>query len=218
MSLKNDFSKIFRESFKVPAGWSEWFLNDVYRDEDLVSLKVDDRTVSVLLMSPYTMSFHGIELPASYFSCVATARAERGKGHMRHLMIDAIKAAEERGDAFATLIPETHRLYFFYDRFGFSTVFYSDEQRYTSLHIFARPEEYAPVEPTFSLFETLERMNPNCLLHTRRDFEAAMHDIELDGGIAVAVKAPDDSAAMAFATTGDVTTVKALYATDDIAA
>ncbi|MDE6287653.1 MAG: GNAT family N-acetyltransferase, partial [Muribaculaceae bacterium] len=124
MSLKSDFSKIFRESFKVPAAWSEWFLNDVYRDEDLVSLKVDDRPVSVLLMSPYTMAFHGIELPASYFSCVATARAERGKGYMSRLMIDAIRAAEARGDAFATLIPETRRLYFFYDRFGFSTVFY----------------------------------------------------------------------------------------------
>lgn len=218
MSTKNDFSKIFRESFKVPAGWSEWFLNDVYCDEDLVSLQVDDRTVSVLLMSPYTMSFHGRELPAAYFSCVATARAERGKGYMRHLMINALHAAEERGYAFATLIPETHRLYFFYDRFGFSTVFYRDEQRYTSLHIFTRPEDYEPVEPAFSLFESLERLNPNCLLHTRRDFEAAMHDLKLDGGIAVAVRASDDSAAMAFATTGNVTSVKALYATDDIAA
>lgn len=218
MSRINEFSKIFKEAFKVPAAWSDWFLNDVYRDEDLVTLRVDDRAVSVLLMNPYTMSFHGIDVPASYYSCVATARAERGKGYMSRLMVDAIRAAEARGDAFATLIPETRRLYFFYDRFGFSTVFYSDEQRYTSLHIFVRPEEYEPVEPTFSLFESLERLYPNCIRHTRRDFEAAMHDLKLDGGVAAAVQAPDGSSAMAFATVDEVIKVKAIYATDDIAA
>lgn len=219
MSLKSDFIRIFKSSFKTSPRWSDWFFTDVYRDEDVVSLTIDDHTASVLMLSPTTMAFHGIDLPASYVSCVATATAERGKGYMSKLMTEAIDRMHAKGDAFALLIPDGKRLYFFYDRFGFATTFYVDEQRYTSVHAFATSDDYVPAEPTYAMFSRLEAMRANGVRHTRTDFNNIMRDIELDKGIVLAISdASGDSAAMAFVNIYDNAVVKALLATDDVAA
>lgn len=219
MSEKNDFVKIFRESFRTSRQWTDWFMGEVYRDEDVVALRTDDKVVSVLLLSPVTMSFHGQELQASYISCAATAAAERGKGYMSRLITAALADAERRGDAFVMLIPESRRLYFFYARFGFATSFWIDEQRYTSLHAFEMPDNYMPVEPTYAIFSELERLQTSGVRHTRRDYENVVHDIELDRGHVVAVSDPaGDSRAMAFVNVDENITVKAILSTDAVAA
>lgn len=218
MNRRNNFIKIFNDSFKMSRQWSDWFINEVYADDNLLTLDVDDKTVSVLLMTPYSMAFHGIDLQASYLSCVATAIHERGKGYMSKLMRLAVESSYNRGDVFAMLIPETRRLYFFYDRFGFATVFYADEQRYTSVHTFTMGDDYDPVEPTYAIFEPLERLNEAGVRHTATDFKNVMRDLSLDGGQAVAVSSPSGSSAMAFVTSGREAVVKALLATDDDAA
>lgn len=218
MATKNDFIKLYREAFRSTRRWDEWFLGEVYREEDMLALEADGKTVSVLLAQPYRVSLYGADLQASYLSCVATAAAERGKGHMSRLMAEAIAQSAARGDAFAMLIPESKRLYFFYGRFGFATAFYVDEQRFTSVHSFIMPDEYEPIEPTFETLEALEKLPGCCVRHTGEDFRRIMRDLEIDGGKVVAVEGPEGSKAMAFARTGDLVTVRALPSTDTVAA
>lgn len=213
-SLKSEFKRLFREAFDEPARWIDWFAESVYRDDDLLALEEDDRVVSALLLSRYEMSFHGTRLPIGYISCVATAKAYRGRGLMHRLITRAINVAAERGDAICTLIPAGDRLYYFYDRFDFATVYYVDEMRYTALHTFTADTDFKPVAPDYATFSRLEALRPCTVMHSERDFVNIMHDIGLDGGKVLAVSGPDGRAAMAFASIGESVTVKDLLATD----
>lgn len=213
-SPKTEFKRLFREAFDEPAQWLDWFAENVYRDENLLTIEEDDRTASALLLGRYDMAFHGSQLPVSYISCVATAKAYRGKGLMHRLMTRALNVSAERGDALCTLIPAEDRLYFFYDRFGFATVFYIDEMRYTALHSFVTDIDFLPFEPDFDTFSRLESMRGCCVMHSRDDFANIVHDIRFDGGRVLGVRAPEGRAAIAFVTIGESATVKDLLATD----
>lgn len=220
MNLKNDFKKLMRESFRLDSRWLDWYLGAVYRDEDILMDYADDeRPLTMASITPYAMTYEGQTLPAAYISCVATAKAERGKGYSARLMRRALKEINEKGFAFAFLIPAADYLYFFYDKFGFATTIYIDEERYTSLHAFERDEELMPAEPTYSILSVLENRQKSVVRHSPEDFSRVMADLRLDGGVAVAVTNADGSrSAMAFVEIGDTATVKYLLSTDPEAA
>ena len=218
MTHKNEFRKLFRDSFAADPRWLEWFVDEVYTDDDLLWLDTDGKLTSAMLLSPYPMSYRGAILPASYISCVATARSERGKGLMHKLMIRALNAAASRGDALVCLIPETRRLYFFYDRFGFATVFYTDELRYTSVHKFASGEDFRPVEPAYDMFSRLESIRPCGIRHDEKRFHQILKDIDLGGGLALAVSDGMGAEAMAFVELGrEAKVIDLLYSSDEAA-
>lgn len=219
MNGKDCFKRLFREGFNESPQWFERFCESVFREEDFIVTEADGRAASGLLLSPYSMSYGGSELALGYISCVATAREHRGKGLMHELMYRALNRAAERGMAICALVPATDRLYFLYDRFGFATVFYVDERRYTSLHRFAMPEGFAATAPTWETLHALETESPSTVLHSRHDFDNIMWDLELDGGMAAAAEGPDGQRAMAFATaSADTVTVKYLAADSEEAA
>lgn len=218
MADRTDFGRLLRESFSVTKRWADWFMAEVYDDADLVSESTPEgRTAAVALLSPVTMAFHGLELPSAYLSCCATARDERGRGYMTRLLACAVNRAAARGDAFVALIPATRRLYFLYDKAGFATVFYIDEQRYTSLHRFTMPDTYEPLEPSWKIFERLESLELNGVRHSRRAYDHAVRDLSFDGGIVVAAgERGGDGAAMAFVVVeGQTAVVRALLTTGD---
>lgn len=218
MNRKNEFRRLFRESFTVDPRWAEWFMDDVYTDEEALVLEVDGKAVSTMLLSSYPFAFHGKELSAAYISCVATARSERGKGLMHRLFPRALNEAAERGFAIATLIPATHRLYFFYDLFGFSTVFYSDEMRYTALHTFPVDGDFEETTPSYTTFRRLEDCRPCCIRHDERRFRQILEDYRLSDGYVVEVQDSSGAAAMAFVQTGAEAKVTDLLADNDAAA
>lgn len=214
---RNDFKRLFNEAFTVDKAWSDWFVQNVFDEDEALSLEIDGKTVSGLLMTPYAFAYQGAELPSAYISCVATARKERGKGLMHRLMHKAIVEGAERGYAFLTLIPSSRRLYFFYDQFGFSTVFYINEERYTSLHVF-ESEGYEAVEPSYGMFHALELGRPCAVRHSERQFVNVLKDMELSGGAVVAVSDGSGSDAMAFAEIGSEVKVLDLLSSDEKAA
>lgn len=204
-----------REAFPQHAAWFDWYGDEVFDDAELQTIDEDGKAVSALISTPYSMTFHGAELGASYLSCVATARAERGRGLMHRLMARALNIAAERGDAFALLVPGSRRLYFLYDTLGFATVFFVDELRYTALHAFVTDPSYRPIEPTYEVFSQLERLSPCRVLHSARQFAQVSADMARDGGFAVAVGNGDGGEAMAMVWTGDEARVVSLQSTGD---
>lgn len=218
MMHKNDFKKLFREAFTLDTEWTDWFMDSVFDENDMLDIKIDNKLVSALLMSRYPFAYQGTELQSAYISCVATAKSERGKGYMSALMLKALIASAERGDAFATLIPANRHLYFFYDTFGFSTVFYIDEQRYTSLHTFASSPEYSETDPDFNTFMRLEAMRPYGIRHDRKRFNQIIDDIRLDDGLTIAVTDGKGEDAVAFVENSNEAKVLDLLATSETAA
>lgn len=198
MSKRDDIIRIWQESFKDSRAYVNMYFDRVYREDEALTLTdASGATVSSLLLQHYAMKFHGTELPVSYVAGAATRRQQRGKGYMSQLMRMALKASAERGDMACTLIPSTSALYYFYRRFGFSTVFYTKEQRFTSMHSFPVKGVYhtmdnpAPAD-VWEAFDRFQHRRECYVTHTRRDLDNILADLESDGGDFVVIGTDDE--------------------------
>lgn len=197
--------RIYQDSFSDTPQQVKFFFDRVYRDADGMALDDEQgHPVSALVLRQLRMSFHGQEAPVGYVCGAATLRKYRGQGYMSRLMREALQASRQRGDMVCTLIPASEALYFFYRRFGFATVFYYKEQRYTSLHAFPTAETFheckAAPEQMFAQFDRWQRERPCAVLHDLDDFAATIEDCRLDGGTFAAVvhEGTDTPCAMAW--------------------
>lgn len=197
MSKRDDIMKIWQESFKDSRSYVAMYFDRVYRDDEALLLADPSGVpVSSMLLQRYAITFHGATLPVSYIAGAATRRSQRGKGYMSELMLRAVRESAARGDMLCTLIPATSALYWFYARFGFSTVFYTKEQRFTALHPFPVRGEYAPAgRPTpddlWIAFDTFQHLRPCYVVHSRRQFDNILADLAADGGDFVVITADD---------------------------
>lgn len=195
-SLRKEIKEMWREAFKVTPEWLDMYFKKVYHQSDLLTIMAtddDDIIAGSLLMQRYNMYFHSTPIPVAYISGATTRREYRDRGYMKQLMRDALAASYERGDVLMTLIPADRHLYFYYDRFGFSTVFYIDEERYTQKHIFPFTQEYEVVNPAdnhdvFQFVDSMLRKRNNVMLHTYEDFQNIISDALLDGGSTTALR------------------------------
>ena len=208
MSKKDDVRHLWRECFKDSDEYLDMYFDRIYRDADALTVEIDGKTVSSLLAQPYKFYFYGQEVPITYLCGAVTRRNARGKGYMTDLMNRAVRDAYDRGDMLCALIPAHDFLYFFFDRFDFSTVFLTDTQRFTSLHTFNAPSEheYHPVENHYSeeiyqAFTRFEHQRAGGVLHSHRQFIDFLDELAMrPGGTFVVIGREDEPiAAMAWA-------------------
>ena len=198
MSKRDDIIKIWQESFTDSRAYVTMYFDRVYRDDEAMTLTDPQGvTVSSLLLQHYSMLFHDTVVPVSYIAGAATRRNQRGKGYMSRLMRDALEASARRGDMLCALIPSRSALYYFYLRYGFSTVFFTKEQRFTALHSFPVTGEYREMEHTaaddvWEAFDRFQHERECYILHSRRDFDNIQADIESDGGDFVVIGCDDE--------------------------
>lgn len=222
-SVRDDIKKIWRECFDDTREYVEMYFDRVYRESDALTLERDGVTVSSLLLQSYTLRFQGADIPVGYIAGAATRRSARGQGYMSRLMLTALHKSRERGDVLCTLIPAHDWLFFYYDRFGFRTVFYNDRQRFTSLHQFPGEGSYSVETDAYSerVYDAFHRFEENrgCgIIHSRRDFLNALDDMRYDpdGTFVVMNDEHGDVASMAWALTDNgLVIVKELLAKDD---
>ncbi|MCM1163053.1 MAG: GNAT family N-acetyltransferase [Muribaculaceae bacterium] len=206
MGKRDDIMKIWQESFKDSREYVAMYFDRVYRDDEAMLLTdPQGAPVSSLLLQRYEMTMHGRAVPVSYIAGAATRRQYRGRGYMSELMTGALRESAARGDMLCTLIPASEALFIFYRRYGFSTVFYAKEQRYTALHPFPVKGEYEPAidaasDHLWEAFDRLQHMRPCYVVHDRRQFENILADIAADRGDFVALTAAgsDEIVAMAW--------------------
>lgn len=200
MNRKEEIKKIWTECFPDPADWVEMYFSRVYNERDALTLEKGGRCVSSLLLQPYAMKFQGTEVTVGYISGAATRRNARGNGYMAELMLTALDSAAERGFMACALIPAHDWLYFYYGKFDFSTVFYTDPQRFTSLHQFKASGLYTPVDDpydpkVYAAFHSFELERTCGILHSQRDYLNILDDLAHDHGSFVAVQSPDGAVA-----------------------
>lgn len=222
MNKRDEVKKIWRESFKDSTQYVDMYFNRVYRDEDAMLLVKDGHTVSSLLLQPYSFRFHNDILPIGYIAGAATRRSCRGRGYMSELMRHTLQEAVSRGYMMCALIPAHDWLYFYYDKFGFSTVFYVDAQRFTSGHTFPVRGHYDLVDnphasEVYEAFHRLELERSCSVVHSSDDFLNILDDLRIDNGHFVAVSdASGNIVSMAWAAEADdVVIVKEVLAADD---
>jgi predicted acetyltransferase len=218
MSDRNQQVKhIWQERFNDSKIWMTEVFTRVYNEHDALTLEVDNKVVSHLILRQYLMRLGKMRLPMAYIYGAATARAAQGRGYMTQLMHNALNEAQRRGDIIVSLIPARRRLFSFYSRFGFATAFFVDEQRYTSRHDFPTESPYYTVETTISdvdelanNYERLSSGRESTVLHTADDFKTIIVDNDVSSGLKALVRyKTGEIAAVAFATIKDKTLVVA---------
>lgn len=218
MDNKSEVKKLFTTGFKESPEWTDWYFNRVYRNEYAMLAYDGDKSTACLMMDPYQLKIGNASVNMGYISCCTTSPQFRRKGHMSKLLDEALRDAAKRDYAVTALIPASERLYFFYDHLGFSTIFYADEQRYTSLHKFQRSDRFAEIPPTFDDFHKLETRQQSIVLHSEFDFTNIIDDNAIDGGevISIADKESGEPVAMLFAMYGQSSaTVRAILSVSD---
>lgn len=210
-------AKLFDRVFGENKMWNRWFFREVNRPEMLRQITShDDNTLQASLhLMDYTMAFEGNTIPVNYIFGAMTAPEYRGRGLMSGLMRDTLVESRERGDVFCCLVPAHRHLFFYYRKFGFSTVFYIDEERYTSIHRFNAVSGYEEVPADFELYDMLQRSNGGRILHSELQYRQLKEDLAMSGGgvKAVADCNKGDYAVAAYVTDGGELRVRQLLFT-----
>lgn len=192
MTRKDTVRDIWTKCFDDTREWMDMFFSKIYRDDEAHTLEVDGRTVSSLMMRPYTMDFHNTSLPTSYIYGAATLQPWRDKGCMTQLITQSLRKGYDAGDVLCTLIPNNEPLFKYYERMGFSPVFYINLERYTSAHVFSPEGSYTRIDDVdsdevYELFDRLMSERPCAIHHSRQQWSEIVADNAVDGGAIVAI-------------------------------
>lgn len=194
MSKQEQIRRLWKDGFGDSREYTDMYFSRIYDDENVLTISNEEgRVVSCIQMAHYDMLFAGQRVGLSYFGGAITDRRYRGRGYMSRLMLQAMDKAVESGAMMCALIPAHDWLYFFFDRFGFSTVYLADRQCFTSFHPFNTAAEYVPLsdpysDQIFEAFARFEESREGGVLHSHRDFINILDELSLrKGGTFVAV-------------------------------
>lgn len=196
MNRKTDARRLWEECFNDSPNWLDLYFDRVFADDNLLMKYVDGHAASSLQLLPYTFNYMGNKLSAAYVSGACTSRRYRRAGYMAELMRDALKTSFNRGDAIMCLIPASRPLFYYYDKFGFDTVFFIKEERYTPVHPFhpsrlLRIVEDPETHEVYEYYHFKELEMNGRILHSANDFDNIVWDNREDDGRLLAVKDPD---------------------------
>jgi predicted acetyltransferase len=179
---------LWQEIFRDSAEFTGLFFSRVYRPENALVLKRDNRIMAALQMIPYEIKAAGRILPAAYLCGICTRPSERGKGFMHLLMTEAVEIMCRRGYRLSMLIPAEPWLFDVYRRFGYTFPICRAAGMYAPAGgqpPFAVPD-YAFVactaEEYFPYFDRKQRERSCAVLHNARDLETILRDLACDGG------------------------------------
>lgn len=219
MDIRNEIKRLWQTSFNDRPNWIELYFERVFDPKNVLIVRQHEQLVSCMSLIPYKFNYQGSTLPMSYVSGACTDRCHRNAGNMTALMGTALKHSYDRGDDLMALIPANRPLFFFYDKFGFATVFFIKEERYTSLHTFKFTGEFSEISDHDQIYDFLHREELKIngrILHSRKDFDNILWDNETDGGKILAIGNKGHAEALAIVVPkDDETVVKELLAVNE---
>lgn len=197
MDTLETYRSIYEASYKRQrASRTQWYFERFLRSAD--DVRVSDDGLAGMMARTYPFLFWDTELPLLNISRATTRPGDRGRGLMSALIRRVMVEEAARGVAFAAVNPPSRRLYFFFDRFGFATVGYVAEERYTDIHVFATPDSVEGREPAAATLRDIARARGMSVLLSDTDFSLLCEQLRLDDGSVISASDPS-GAAMLFA-------------------
>lgn len=182
---KQEIAALWQEVFHDSDNFVELFFNRVYKSENTLVIKRDNRIISALQMVPYQIKIDHKTFPSAYICGVCTHPSERGKGIMNTLMTEAMEVMRRKGYVISTLIPAEPWLFDFYQKFGYThPVNYETEtysfgaQSVNTGYTFAE----CATDNYFPYFDRKQRDRRYTVLHNKYDFETIIRDLKYDRG------------------------------------
>ena len=124
MTDRQQLLALYRACFPEdpPAFW-EWIFDRVYRPENTLNIRENNRIIASLQMIPCTMRYEGHDYPAHYIYAASTLPQRQGRGLMADLLKQAAERGRQKGHVFSVLITQEDSLLGYYDRFDYEDRF-----------------------------------------------------------------------------------------------
>lgn len=171
-----------RDLWKLVFNDSDTFIDlyfsRVYKPKYNITCQLNHHVVAALQTLPYTLLYHGQELPTAYISGVSTHPDYRHQEIGNNLMRQAHFDLFYKNVVYAALIPAEPWLYEWYAKCGYA-------QQITCL-----PNPESLLATDFAVFDRWQREKTCFLLHDQANFETAKEDILLQGIDAVHSEEP----------------------------
>lgn len=135
--MEKQLAALWREAFGEGERETALFFRNRWRPQDSLVVEENGKVVSALYLLPCRMETSIGSVQAHYIYGAATLQSFRGKGYMGALIEAAAKVGQARGDYASVLLPGEERLYEFYRRFGYRTVFGVEEITLSREEIFS---------------------------------------------------------------------------------
>lgn len=112
-------ANIFRIGFGEPQNAVDYFFKNRFKPENCAVCVVKNRVVSALHLLDSRVLANGKMRSAYYLFAAATLPEYRGAGYMPKLIEFANQESQKRGRAYSVLLPESEKLYSYYERLGY---------------------------------------------------------------------------------------------------
>jgi predicted acetyltransferase len=208
-SDKQEMTSLWQETFRDSDEFAGLFFSRVYKPENTLVIKKNNRIISALQMIPCKVKTMRRIIPAAYVCGVCTLPTERGKGIMKRLMAEAMEEMRRKGYLISTLIPAEPWLFDFYKRFGYTypinheVEIYSPGKQpagagYGTTNLPDYTFAACATDEHFPYFDRKQRERRCAVLHNACDFETIVRDLTYDGGNAWVALEKDVPAGIAF--------------------
>ncbi|MCD8031307.1 MAG: GNAT family N-acetyltransferase [Bacteroides sp.] len=185
--MKEQVKNLWKICFTDSDEFMDLYFSLRYREEINLAIRKNEEVVSALQMIPYPMTFCGQIVDTSYISGACTHPEERSQGFMKELLTQSFRRMYQQNVAFSTLIPAEPWLFDYYNRFGYSTVFYYSECTFP-VPTSRVPKAYKIhsttgfIQEVYDYFQSRMRQRPCCIQHTESDFVVILADMSLAEG------------------------------------
>ncbi|NDV70086.1 GNAT family N-acetyltransferase [Dysgonomonas sp. 25] len=172
-----------RHLWKTCFGDTDEFLDIVfgeqYKYEHTLLYFDGGEPVAALHMFPYTLSFHGADVPFYYLGGLGTMPEYRGRGYMGQLIHRSFEVMRERAIPLSILVPAEESLMAYYNRFGFEQVFEKSDTPLPSIKELIDRNETS--EKAYQEFDKVFNWQDVTVQKTFDNFLAIVRDAETDG-------------------------------------
>lgn len=108
--------ELWNEAFPEDStSFTDYYYEEKMKDNRVLVCEEEGQIVAMLHRNPYRIYLRGEEKTCDYIVGVSTAVSERGKGHMRSLMLSVLRDMQEEHQPFTFLMPARESLYTPYD-------------------------------------------------------------------------------------------------------
>lgn len=190
MNRKEQIRELWQICFNDTEEFVRFYFDDIYKEEQALTIEKEGKLVSALQMIPYTLHWCGKDWSVAYISGACTSPAERGKGLMRELLQKAFEEMRKKGYDLTALIPAEPWLFDYYRGQGYTEAFDYERKTYlrpageqTSSSFSFLSLNKQPDESWYSYFDKKLRQRTACILHTQDDFHCIIKDILMSKGL-----------------------------------
>ena len=191
MTRRDQITTLWKVCFQDTEEFIQFYFDRKYKDEDSLLYIENGIPLAASLILPYPMAWQNSIIRTSYISGACTHPQARKRGIMTRLLQEGFQEMYNRGIAFTTLIPAEKRLYNFYARLGYATVFHRHTSQYTSSP--ARQEneytvkiithwDFASISATYSYFTRYMHSYPCHVIHSFNDYQDILTDLHMSNG------------------------------------